>query len=160
LKKGTFTIEDYKSIYGKDVFPMKRVYRVIAALCIPSAFLAVMFCQSKNEILQSEGRSDLLVVSQKDSVTLSWEKESDNSKYSNEVVKGYNIYYRQHGTNTWVLYDSLEAGNSCVVKKDKIGKGYFDFAVCSIGESGSVSNLHSSLDSTADPSTGWFLNWK
>jgi len=40
-----------------------------------------------------------------------------------------------------------------------VGHGNFDFGVTAVTGTGVDSSMHTSLDRTADPTTGWFLTW-
>ena len=41
-----------------------------------------------------------------------------------------------------------------------LGDGDFDFAITAENTAGESSNLHISLDPTAQPPSGWFLRWR
>ena len=77
-----------------------------------------------------------------DSITLEWDGES----------RIYNVYYKIHLSNDWVFIAQVE-DNSIIV--NKIGTGKFDFGV----SNGDSQEIHSSLDNTAIPENGWYINW-
>ena len=45
------------------------------------------------------------------------------------------------------------------VTTDDLVHGSYEFAVSSVSLTGMESELHTSLDETADPTTGWYLDW-
>ncbi len=45
------------------------------------------------------------------------------------------------------------------VKHSDVGDGVYVFAVSTVGEGGGQSPLHTSLDYTADPISGWYVWW-
>lgn len=140
---------------------MKRLITITASFCVLSAFATLISCQAGNDPLSADDVSFYQVASQKDNITLSWETPSNKPGDSTDLITMYRIYYRKHDQGSWVLYDSVNAGqgDTCTIKQDRIGKGNFDFAICSIGNSGDASAMHSSLDQNAEPSTGWYLAW-
>jgi hypothetical protein len=91
-----------------------------------------------------------------DQVTLDWDPP-DNA----DTIVSYTVSYRLHGTSTWTTLGTSEATSSpfYTVLHSAVGVGEFDFAVSATDSSGNTSSLHSSLDATADPTSGWYLNW-
>ncbi|MBA7579612.1 hypothetical protein ES708_21483 [subsurface metagenome] len=95
-----------------------------------------------------------------ESVTLSWDSPSSNIDY-------YRVLFRIHGANpseSWlVLEENLSAVPSpeYTVNNADIGNGVFDFGVVAkdLDADTEESSLHSSLDVTAQPDTGWYLIW-
>ncbi|WP_319417155.1 fibronectin type III domain-containing protein [Marispirochaeta aestuarii] len=86
-----------------------------------------------------------------DSFTLAW-----NPSESEDLL-GYNVYYRPHETETWLfLIDSDEA--QLEVTSAMLPGGDYEFAVSSYTAT-EESDLHTSLDETANPDTGWYLVW-
>lgn len=138
---------------------MKRVLKKNVIISISGIFLSMTLCQRDNALLHSDNNACIQIGTQKDSITITWENDTINNTIESEGVKGFNVYYRQHGTNEWMFYNKVDE-NTCVIKKDLTGEGCLNFAVCSKSEKGTVSDLHSSLDSTAEPSCGWFLSWE
>ncbi len=88
------------------------------------------------------------------SMTLEWDYDSDSS------VDYFNLYHKTHDSTVWLLLDSTE--NSIAefsVEYSVLGSGSWDFGVAAVDFDGSESEIHSSLDTTADPDTGWYLTW-
>ena len=103
----------------------------------------------------------LEIVVKGSSFTLAWDSggpEIPNDP--NRAVK-YKVYYRVHGSYYWRLLMEIESTGSleCVIKNEYMDYGRYDFAVSAISEQGNESSFHSSLDKTANPFTGWYINW-
>ncbi len=76
-----------------------------------------------------------------------------------EAVSEYRLYQRIHGGGDWnLLAGGLDAPEATVTQMD-LDFGTYEFAVSSVSMDGVESDLHTSLDETADPGTGWYLNW-
>lgn len=86
-----------------------------------------------------------------ESFTLAWNPAEP------EDVLGYNVYYRVHQAETWeFLTDSTEA--ELLITSAMLPEGDYEFAVSSFTAT-EESELHTSLDATANPDTGWYLSW-
>jgi hypothetical protein len=90
-------------------------------------------------------------------LTLAWNPPSSGSAQ----VVSYTIEYRAHGTSAWHTLVSIPATSqpSYTVQHSAVGNGSFDFAVSSVDSTGATSPLHTSLDASADPSSGWYVTW-
>jgi len=90
-------------------------------------------------------------------VTLQW----DQPVSGGSQVVSYTVSYRVHGTSTWNLLATVPASSqpSFTVLRSAVGQGDFDFAVAAVDSNGAASTLHTSLDPTADPASGWYLTW-
>ena len=95
------------------------------------------------------------VLSAAPQITLAWDPPASGS------VAGYIVSYRSHGTSAWIALAAILASTqpSYTIQRSTTGTGIFDFAVAAEDSSGTVSILHTSLDQTADPNSGWFLSW-
>jgi hypothetical protein len=93
-------------------------------------------------------------TSSESEITLAWSPTSS-------PVKLYRIYYRDHGAAFWnFLAEIPEAAEpQYTISINDIGPGTYDFGVSAVDIDDQESGLHTSLDVTADPSTGWFLSW-
>jgi hypothetical protein len=94
------------------------------------------------------------VHSQQDTVTIAWDPPAT-------PVQAYRIYYREHGDVVWIYLDEVSATGSpeYVLHISQFGEGSYDFGVSAVDPSDTESDIHTSLDITADPTTGWYLNW-
>jgi hypothetical protein len=94
-------------------------------------------------------------------LVLAWNPPiTDLPKTPLEVVS-YQIFYRQHGDLLWSALDEVPASAKprYTVKVGQLQDGLYDFAVRAVSANGHVSPLHSSLDESADPISGWFVLW-
>ncbi len=93
-------------------------------------------------------------------LTLAWDVPSPEIDF-------YRVLFRIHGANppeSWlVMEENLSAAPSpeYTVDNADIGNGIFDFGVVAkdLDADTEESALHSSLDITAQPDTGWYLIW-
>lgn len=90
-------------------------------------------------------------------VTLAWDPPASGA--SN--VTSYIVSFRIHGTTSWTTLATIPAvpQPSYTVLYSAVGAGSFDFGVTAVSSTGVDSAEHTSLDATADPTTGWYLNW-
>jgi hypothetical protein len=88
-------------------------------------------------------------------ITLEWDPPASS-------VKSYRIYYREHDAVLWIFLTEITATDEPQYSIDfaEMGPGTFDFGVSAVDYSDQESDIHTSLDITADPSTGWYLLWK
>jgi hypothetical protein len=108
----------------------------------PSAFVAP----------QSAPKDLLSSASQ---IILAWDPPASGT------VANYIVSYRTHGTAAWTSLATVPATPqpTYTILRSAIGTGIFDFAVSAEDSSGDISILHTSLDQTADPNSGWYLSW-
>jgi len=89
------------------------------------------------------------------SISLAWNYDTPSE------VDYFKMYYKPHGSNDWAYLDSTNTATPVFeISHDSVGDGSWDFGVTSINLSGTESDIHSSLDTTAEPDTGWYLLWK
>jgi hypothetical protein len=88
-------------------------------------------------------------------ITLQWTASSD-------AITGYDVYYRAHGTASWILLGqaAVDPTPQYTILHSILGNGSFDFAIDAVNAYEVKSGLHTSLDATAQPSTGWYLEWQ
>ena len=111
---------------------------------------------------QIEGTDPEDVEITEETVALAWDVPSPEIDF-------YRVLFRIHGANppeSWlVLEENLTADPSpeYTVNNADIGNGIFDFGVVAkdldLEADKEESPLHSSLDITAQPDTGWYLIW-
>jgi hypothetical protein len=94
------------------------------------------------------------IKTKEDTVTIAWDPPAT-------PTTAYRIYYRRHGTVLWIQLDEIPATDNpqYVLHLADFGEGEFDFGVSSIDDADQESEIHTSLDITADPSSGWYLLW-
>ena len=108
------------------------------------------------------GTSDALeIVVKGNQFTLAWDPGGPVIPNNPGRVAAYNVYYRDHGSYYWRYLATIEDPNNpeCLITDKDIDYGVYDFAVSAVGADGGVSAFHSSLDRTADPICGWYINW-
>lgn len=103
----------------------------------------------------------LEIVVKGESFTLAWDPGGPEIPNDPNFVVRYNIYYRNHGSYYWRFLMKIESSGNpeCLITDKEIDYGRYDFAVSAINEQGETSALHSSLDSSANPFSGWYINW-
>jgi hypothetical protein len=94
-------------------------------------------------------------------ITLEWDPPTQQFPSPSLLVSRYRVYFRPHGSYSWQLIKEIPATGSPSLQLEHadFGDGSFDFAVSAITASGGESPFHTSLDASADPYGGWFLNW-
>ena len=95
------------------------------------------------------------------SLTLAWDPPITDIPNRSTEVEAYQIYYREHGTSYWRLLAEVPASRhpEYTIRHESVGNGLYDFAVRAITVEGKASALHTSLDSNADPISGWHVFW-
>jgi len=79
------------------------------------------------------------------------------------AVDTYKLLFRYHDTTEWFLIDQFDAGPDpeyTIYHPTDLDNGIYDFGVKAVDEEFEESLLHFSLETTADPSTGWYLVWE
>jgi hypothetical protein len=76
-------------------------------------------------------------------------------------IAGYRVYYRTHGDGSWTLVAEVPVNDNpeLELQHGDFGDGDFDFGVIAVGVENEESAMHTSLDPTALPTTGWYLSW-
>ena len=89
-----------------------------------------------------------------DSVTVVWTHDDQSA------IDSYNLYYKNHGESDWIQLNTAPISKNLPlyrIEYDSLGDGLWDIGVSALDEV-SESEIHSSLDSDAEPS-GWYLLW-
>lgn len=85
--------------------------------------------------------------------TLAWDPSDGD-------VTGYEVYYRPHGDDTWTELGTTGASDTQFeVSSAILDYGTYEFAVAATIDGGGSTDYHTSLDATADPDSGWYLEW-
>jgi hypothetical protein len=90
-------------------------------------------------------------------LTLQWNPPVSSAS----PITSYTISYRVHGDSSWHVLATGPASPqpSYTVLHSLVGNGSFDFAVSATDATGTTSPLHTSLDQSANPTSGWFITW-
>jgi len=94
------------------------------------------------------------VLSSAEEITLAWDPPPSE-------IATYKIFYRSHESGTWILFDEIPADDNpeYTLYHGDFGNGDYDFGVVAVDTETAESAMHTSLDDTAQPETGWFLSW-
>ena len=94
------------------------------------------------------------VLSSAEEITLAWDPPPSE-------IATYKIFYRSHESGTWILFDEIPADDNpeYTLYHGDFGNGDYDFGVVAVDTETEESAMHTSLDDTAQPETGWFLSW-
>jgi hypothetical protein len=88
-----------------------------------------------------------------ESFTLAWDPAGGD-------VTGYEVYYRPHGSDSWTeLGTTGTTDTQFEVSSAILDYGTYEFAVAATIDGGGTTEYHTSLDATADPDSGWYLEW-
>ena len=96
-----------------------------------------------------------------DRLTLAWDPPKYAGSYAGSEVASYRVYYRARGASSWTKIEEIEADSdlSLTITSEDLDFGYYEFAISAVYSADVESPLHSSTDTTADPNTGWYVNW-
>jgi len=137
----------------KDKDKIKKITRTLILLLFSTQFISCDMVMATSEYLE--------IVVKGDSFTISW--DDDSMKISSKLIRAekYKIYYRIHGTSEWNFLGETLADPTpeFLIKSSELDFGKYDLGVCSVNNQGRESVIHSSLDQTADPFCGWYVNW-
>ena len=84
-----------------------------------------------------------------------------NSVYPT-VEERAKLFFRIHDTAGWYsLVEGVAADPApeYTVQHSALGSGIFDFGVVAVNAESAESSMHVSLQTTAEPETGWYLVW-
>lgn len=106
----------------------------------------------------------LEVVIHGSSFTLHWDPPAGTGSSSLLQLLSYELFYRPYPASFGSGWESLATvgGDDSLrfaVSSDHLDPGRYEFAVRAVFSDGSESDYHRSTESTADPPTGWYLNW-
>ncbi len=77
-----------------------------------------------------------------------------------DPIAYYQVHVHRRDTFAWVhLGDTEGPLPTFDVTAQMLEPGRYDFAVIAVTDSGLESDHHTSLDDTADPATGWYVDW-
>ncbi|MCK5201607.1 MAG: hypothetical protein KAR21_24805, partial [Spirochaetales bacterium] len=90
-----------------------------------------------------------------DTFTIAWDPDPQSG-----VPDAYRMYFRSRGNEPWSLLSEVvpDIEPAFTITQDNLSFGIYEFAV-SVVVGGVESGLHTSMDDTASPGTGWFVDW-
>jgi len=102
---------------------------------------------------------DINKVGQKISIfeeefTIAWDVDSDDNPDQ------FRMYFRHRGEESWTILSEIAAEPEprFQVNSALLSAGTYEFAVSAVA-GGEESALHTSMDDTADPESGWYVDW-
>ena len=95
-----------------------------------------------------------MVLCSTEEITLAWDPPPGD-------IATYEIFYRTHESGTWILFDEIPADDDpeYTLYHGDFGNGEYDFGVVAVDSETAESAMHTSLDDTAQPESGWYLSW-
>ena len=102
----------------------------------------------------SAGAAPVAIVITGESFTFAWDAVAGD-------VSSYQVFYRPHGSGSWVRLDEIPAEGTPMysITNSTLDYGSYDFAVRAAMVDGELTDYHCSLDSTAQPNEGWYVEW-
>lgn len=89
--------------------------------------------------------------------TIAWDPAASEP---DDKIAYYRVHVHRRDTYAWVhLGDTNGPVTTFDVTSQMLEPGRYEFAVTAVTESGLESDHHTSLDDTADPATGWYVDW-
>ncbi len=100
------------------------------------------------------------IIIHSENFILAWDGNDITLNSSSSVIC-YKVYFKKHNTHTWTfLKDTIDSDITEITISDEIlDYGIYDLGVAAQADDNSISEIHSSLDLTADPTNGWYINW-
>lgn len=94
-----------------------------------------------------------------DEIKIEWNNPVALSKKN--LIKSNRIYIRKHGQIIWQFVEEIKMSEnpSITVHGNSFSPGKYDIGVSTVTKDDEESRIHSSLDKTAYPPTGWYIFW-
>ena len=94
------------------------------------------------------------VLCSSEELTLAWDPPPSE-------IAAYKIFYRSHESESWILLDEIPADDDpeYTLYHGDFGDGDYDFGIVAVDPETEESAMHTCLDDTAQPESGWFLSW-
>jgi hypothetical protein len=88
--------------------------------------------------------------------TIAWDPPDET-----ETPAGYRVYYSPYKEVLWTTLADIDDGETTeyTITREALPYGEYIFAVTSLSEDESESEKHTSLDDTAEPPSGWYVDW-
>ena len=142
---------------------LKTVFLSAAILLMACVSGCTMYMAAAFKYPRAEGADDggsqavnpAGVSSSAAEVTLAWDPPPS-------AIASYKLFFRIHDTAGWYsLVEGVAADPApeYTVQHSALGSGIFDFGVVAVNTESAESSMHVSLQTTAEPETGWYLVW-
>ena len=127
------------------------VFSLLSFSCVnPLAYLG----SAEENGIEDDPFSASRQIVEDSSFTIAWDAPDDAE------VNGYRVYYRIHNDTVWTMLEEIdEYSTEYTVSYPELEYGEYEFAVTALSSDGE-SDYHTSLDTTALPDIGWFLDWR
>ena len=137
---------------------MTKVNRIVLLGIIISLAVTSAGCNWLKRITLGES---MQILHKSTELTLAWDPPLTDIPNRPTEVAAYQIYSREHGTSYWRFLGEIPASRhpEFTIEHESVGNGLYDFAVRAITVEGRASALHTSLDNSADPVSGWHVFW-
>ena len=105
------------------------------------------------------GPTELIVNQQ--FFSLQWDFSGTDLSDDQADTSTFRLYYRDHGTFKWYYLSEIPTSDEgwFFISEEQLDYGVYDFAVSYINKEGIESELHTSLEPSAKPMSGWYVNW-
>jgi hypothetical protein len=140
----------------------RKSNRIISATVIALfVVIAVSGCDWINTLSLGLRKPSQIIYKQPQ-LTLAWDPPATDIPGTSAEVAKYQVLYQEHGSNCWILLDEIPSDRhpQYTIVHDRLKDGLYDFAIRAITVNGQFSALHTSLDSSADPISGWYVFWE
>jgi hypothetical protein len=132
------------------------IRKALLPCCLLGVLLPALFCACvlpDFNAFAAAGKQEMVSIAT-DQLTLLWDPPAGS-------VDHYTVYFRIHGTSGWTSLGNAPADPvpQFTVAHSLLGDGEFDFAVTAVDAEDRMSSYHSSLDATAQPTSGWYIRW-
>jgi len=124
-------------------------------------FLFVLTFSSSCRALFGTEAGPMEVFISGDYFMIAWDHRSAEYVYEEENTSYFKVYYREHGTLKWKFLSDYphEEEPQFLISRNLLNFGVYDFGVSYVNKKGFESPMHSSLEVTASPVVGWYVNW-
>lgn len=112
---------------------------------------------AEDDLLSTLPRQVLQISKSDATITLAWNYDEPAN------VKSYKVYFRARGDTLWIpLVTIIPPEPFHEIDKAEIGIGEWEFgvSVVTLNPLDAESEIHTCLDSNAEPDSGWYLLWE
>lgn len=135
---------------------MRKKYLTIFLLI---AIVTLSSCKLIASMNINFGPTEIIVNQQ--FFSLQWDSSCNDLTDNQADTSTFRLHYRNHGTFKWYYLSDIPASKEgwFFISEEQLDYGVYDFAVSYINKEGIESELHTSLDASAKPMSGWYVNW-
>jgi len=144
----------------RKISGMMRNKIILAAILIALYLASASGCGWVRDV--DRGAADSReIVYQSPRLTLAWDPPISSVAGTTTEIAKYYLYFRERGSLSWWYLGAAAASPhpQYTVHHQRLGDGFWEFAVSAVTAQGGASDRHSSVDECADPFGGWFVFW-